>query len=112
MSVGFAVHVGEGVSDQNDDRARLGIGPIGSRQLAAACMTPTHVFVLAIRLSRALQKRFAPQAERTPSERNERAHEVGEFGVFSGAPPIDPTDFIVLAIGIVVALLRAAEFVA
>lgn len=54
---------------------------------------------------------FAGQGEMTSSQRNHHPRESKQINVLVGPIPVDPRELIILAIGIVIASLRAAEFV-
>ena len=58
------------------------------------------------------EERAAADVRLAAAERDQRLHEAEHLGVALDQPPVEPTDGVVLAVGVVVAALGAADFVA
>src|SRR6185436_12173757 len=111
MPVRGSMRISEGMADQHAERASVLVVPIAGVHLVTERMTPADVLVLAIDLTCALEEGVASQTRRVLAQREQLPDECGEPHASLGEIPVDPADLIVLAVSVVVALLRAAEFV-
>src|SRR5689334_2879583 len=112
MPVRGSMRIREGMADQHAERTRVLVVPVACVHLVTERMPPADVLVLAIDLARALEEGVASQARRVFAQREQLSDERSEPDTALGEVPVDPADLIVLAVGVVVALLRAAELVA
>src|SRR5687768_16117250 len=112
MSVRGSMRIRERVADQDAERARIRVMPVARGHLMAERMTPAHILMLAIDPPRALEEGVALQTGRMLAQREQLPDERGEPYAARGVIPVDPADLVVLAVGVVVAGLRAAELVA
>ena len=96
---------------EHGDRAQAGVVPVGVGHLAARRVQPGHVLACAPRraplrnVSRRSQSRERRRSISSCTKRNRPRVRLGKA-------PVEPGDLVVLAIGVVVAALRAAELVA
>src|SRR4051794_15180556 len=112
MPIRCSMRIGESLADEYADGARLLFVPIGGAELMTERMTPAHILVFAIDLTSTLQESVTTQSGRLPSEYQQLTHERREPAATRTQIPIDPTDFVVLAVRIVVAALRATKLIA
>src|ERR671913_2339583 len=107
MSVGCSIWIGECMADQHTDGSRFSVVPVGGSQFVSRGVPPAYVFVFPIDLTRTFQECVASQARRLPAQREKLSDERSEPGALRRQAPIDPTDFVVLTVSIVVAALGA-----
>src|SRR5215831_19815856 len=90
-------------------RPRFGVVPAGVAQVGPVPFEVRHAVVVQVGAERELT---ALQHGEPAYERDDLLEEVNQFVVAGHRVPVEPADRVVLAVGVVVALLRAAEFVA
>src|SRR5205807_553352 len=91
------------------EQARRGVAPGGGAEVGAVPGDLGHAVAV---LVLADQEAAPPQDRIGARQRDGLSHELGEIGVGAGAAPIEPAELVVLAVGVVVAALRAEELVA
>ena len=91
-------------------KARVRQIPIGFRHLGGLRRQPFHV-VGAVRLL-AVQPAARPQLGKVAAQPGEFANERGEIVFAAGLRPVHPADLVILAIGVIVAVLAVADLVA
>ena len=112
MTIGSSVRVAKRLADQHTERACIAVVPIGRGHFMTSGMTPAHILVLAIDLTCAFQERFTSQSRRLLTQQEQLSDEAGQPTALARKTPVDPTDFVVLTIRIVVAALSATKFIA
>ena len=105
---GLAGHVERESAEREGEHPRLRIVPAGTEQAAAV---PRDVGQPAL-VDLAGEERGAPDRRLRLAEGDQLAGEPDEVRVLLGAGPVEPGDLVVLAVGVVVAVLGAAGFVA
>src|ERR1700677_1038420 len=97
---------------QHADAAHVGIGPLRALHLAAVGVDPGDVLDLEFFVVLAGEEAAAAQHRIFVAERNQPLHESNLRLVLLRKIPIEPADFVVLAVGVVVSALGARKFIA
>ena len=103
--MGAAVH-------QHAETLHVHVAPFLGFHLGAGGVDPGHVLYPQLLVIDAGQKPAAAQDRIFVAQRRQLLHKADQGPVSLLCLPVDPADFVVLAIGIVVALLGAGELVA
>src|SRR5688500_2004755 len=98
--------------EQHAEAARVGILPLLLAHLLAGGVDPAHVLDAEVLVEIAVEEARAPQDREAVAQPGQLAHEVDQALGAVVVVPVDPADLVVLAVGIVVAVLRARELVA
>src|SRR5207244_2011873 len=104
MRVGLAERVAR---EQHADAAREILVPFDDGHLLAGRREPRDVLAVRTLRRHALQKASPHENGMRPSKRDDPADERQHLVALVVLLPVDPTLFVVLAIGVVVAVLRA-----
>src|SRR6266404_519611 len=99
------------LAEPNTQGAHVPIVPLTLLHLGAARIQPRHILDAGAR-RRALEEGLAAKLDIPPAHPREQLHEPQQIVIDAAQMPVEPGDLVVLAVGVVVAALRAREFVA
>jgi len=97
---------------QHPETGRITAGPILQLHFRAVRAEPGHILKPQLRVVMAGQEPGAAQNGEAVAQRDESLHKSNQRAAIGVDIPIHPTDGVVLTIGIIIALLGAAKFVA
>ena len=97
---------------QHAETAHVRIVPRLLRHLAAVRIDPGHVLDVDGFVDSAGEEAGSPQDRVAPAQPHQLAEELRQAACAIGLGPVEPADFVVLSIGVVVAALRTLAFVA